>query len=102
MNVIDEEPHSWFLFEFEDSLLFSANCEFSFVGYDFMMFLSEGESKKYKTIGHEYLNDLAASINVSVPISKGSKSIYKNRNVSNEYSAKSLNAVEHWRKINNG
>ncbi len=100
MEVVDQEPHSWFLFKLGDEFLISANCEFSFVGYDFIMFLSEDEVIKFKELGHEYLNELANAINVSVPISRTSKSIYKERNVSEEYSEKSLDAVEYWRKSN--
>ena len=100
MEVVDQEPHSWFLFKLGNQFLFSANCEYSFVGYDFIMFLSEDEINEFHESGHEFLNELANAINVSVPISKTSKSVYKDRNVSNKYSEKSLDAVEHWRKLN--
>lgn len=100
MEVVDQEPHSWFLFKMGNEFLFSANCEFSFVGYDFIMFLSQNEINKFNELGHEYLNELANAINVSVPISKTSKSIYKDRNVSSEYSEKFLDAVEYWCNLN--
>ena len=49
MRVIDHEPQFWFLFEDENErLILDVNCEYSFVSYDFMMFLSDEEMSDYK------------------------------------------------------
>jgi len=100
MIVIDEEKNSWFLFEEEGKLLFDVNCSHSFVGYDFMMFLNEDEIALYKEKGREYLNALANSIDYSCPISRSSTSKYKDRYVYDQYSEKSLDAINSWRKKN--
>lgn len=100
MKVIDEEKSSWFLFEEDGKLLFDVNCSHSFVGYDFMMFLNEEEIALYKEKGREYLNDLANAIDFSSPISKTSTSKYKERYVYEQYSERSLDAIDVWREHN--
>ncbi|MBY5939227.1 hypothetical protein [Marinobacter nauticus] len=100
MRVIDEEKNSWFLFEEEGKLLFDVNCSHSFVGYDFMMFLNEEEIALYKEQGRGYLNELANAIDYSSPISRSSTSKYKERYVYDQYSEKSLDAIDSWRGNN--
>ena len=100
MKVIDEEKSSWFLFEEDGKLLFDVNCSYSFVGYDFMMFLNEEEIALYKEKGREYLNDLANAIDFSSPISKTSTSKYKERYIYEQYSEQSLDAIDVWREHN--
>jgi|SRR5690554_5283186 hypothetical protein len=100
MKVVDEAKSSWFLFEEDGRLLFDVNCSHSFVGYDFMMFLNEEEIALYKEKGRDYLNELANSIDYSSPISKSSNSKYKDRYVYDQYSERSLGAIDKWREQN--
>lgn len=100
MLVIDHEPQFWFLFELDERLLFDINCESSFVGYEFMMFLNDEETKQYKLAGHSYLNELAEKINYSAPIMRESRSPYKSRYVANQYSEKAVEAIKRWEATN--
>ena len=101
MKVVDHEPHSWFLFEENHSLLLDVNCNHSAFGYTYMIKLSPEETIEYKALGNEYLNKLANDIQYSAPILKNSNSIHKGRDVSQKYSKKSLAAITKWRKKNN-
>jgi len=100
MRVVDEEKNSWFLFEDGGKLLFDVNCSYSFVGYDFMMFFNEEEIALYNEKGRVYLNELADSIYYSSPISRSSTSKYKERYVYDQYSERSLDAIDTWREKN--
>ena len=100
MEVIDHEPHAWFLFREEDRLLFDANCNHNTVGYSYTIKLSPEEINKYKNGGHEYLNNLAYDIHYSAPVSNGSNSIYKGRDLSDKYSDKLIKAIKSWREEN--
>ncbi len=101
MRVIDHEPQFWFLFEDENErLILDVNCEYSFVSYDFMMFLSAEEISDYKKEGRSFLEKLANDINSSVPIAKISQSKYKERKISNESSEEILEAIHRWREEN--
>ncbi len=101
MRVIDHEPRFWYLFEDENErLILDVNCEYSFVSYDFMMFLSAEEMSDYKKVGRSFLGKLANVINSSAPIAKISQSKYKERKISNESSEEILEAIHRWREEN--
>ncbi len=93
MLVVDQEPQFWFLFAEEGNYVFNVSCEYSFIGYDFTMLLSEDEVQRWRKDGRSYLSSLAEAINYSCPIAKQSKSKYKDRNVNNRYQAAMLDAL---------
>jgi hypothetical protein len=97
MRVVDHEPQWWFLLEENGSLFLDANCNHSFVGYDFLLELNAEEHGVYKHEGREFINRLATEIQDSAPIVKGSTSRFKGRDLSRTYSHKVMKAVESWR-----
>jgi hypothetical protein len=97
MRVVDGFPQSWYLLQHDADLLFSVNCEHSFIGYDFTMKLNADEVTHYEQLGRDYLSGLAEAINYSCPIARDSASIYKERNVDDQYSKAIQRAVEDWR-----
>lgn len=96
MKVVDHEPQIWFLLEEDGSLYLDANCSHSFIGYDFLIRLNSEEAAKYKAQGHAYLSSLADDIQNSAPILAASKSKYKGRDLSGEYSERVMAAVREW------
>ena len=82
MRVLDHEPQRWFLLEDDGALFLDANCNHSFVGYDFLVQLSPDEALHFQEQGRDYLNWLADDIHNSAPILQLSHSIYKGRDLS--------------------
>ncbi|MEZ8827064.1 hypothetical protein AB6E04_22205 [Vibrio amylolyticus] len=99
MKVIDAEEQRWFLFEHQNILYLDANCEHSFLGYSYMIELNDTELNLYQSKGREYLNRLSHDIHYSVPIAKGSQSVFKGRDVTNQFSALAIEAIEKWRAL---
>lgn len=98
MKIIDQEPQFWFLFEHEEKLMLDVNCNHGAFGYSYMIILSSDEIENYKINGHNYINEIAREIQYSAPVAKGSKSIYKGRDVSKEYSETFVKTVKEWRE----
>lgn len=97
MKVLDHEPQWWFLLEEDGTLFLDANCNHSFIGYDFLLQLDAGEVANYRRKGRAYLSMLATEIQDSAPMLAASKSKYKGRDCSEEYSERVMAAVHHWR-----
>lgn len=97
MKVLDHEPCSWFLLENQDALLLDANCNHSFVGYDFLIQLTPGEIDEYLRRGRAYLDWLSGDIQNSAPILIGSKSVYKGRDLSSAHREQVNTAIDAWR-----
>lgn len=97
MKVVDHEPQWWFLLEDEGSLFLDANCNHSFVGYDFLVELSAEEHRAYEQEGRAFISRLATEIQDSAPIVKGSTSRFKGRDLSRTHSDKVTKAVASWR-----
>ena len=98
MKVLDHEPQFWFLLEDEGTLYLDANCNHSFVGYDFLLPLNAEEVGKYRSQGRAFLSWLADDIQNSAPILTASTSKYKGRDVSQSYSVQVTAAVDEWRQ----
>lgn len=101
LDLIDHEKNSWYLFSEGKDLILSAVCDYSFIGYDFIMRLEPSEVEKYKELGSSYMRELSSQINISTPISKKSNSKYKHRNISDKYSKKCVQSISRWEKKNN-
>lgn len=97
MKVLDHEPYRWFLLEESGNLLLDANCNHSFIGYDFLIQLTREEMQEYRQRGREYLNWLSEDIHNSAPILKVSTSIYKGRDLSPLHRERVSDAIEAWR-----
>ena len=96
MQVVDHEPHAWFLFREQAMLLLDVNCNHGPVGYGVMIQLSAEEEAEYSQKGHTYLNWLAQAVQDSGP-GRG----YPLRDVSAIYSKESMAAVNAWRGAKN-
>ena len=92
MQVVDHEPHAWFLFREGNTLLLDVNCDHGAVGYSVMIQLSAEEESEYARQGHVYLNWLAGAVQ-----DEGPGGAYQLRNVSALYSKESLAAINEWR-----
>ncbi len=101
MKIIDTESGAWFLFEHEGSLYLDVNCNVRAFGYTYMIKLNEEELNLYQSGGRAYLGELAHDIHYSAPIAKDTKSIYQGRDVTNELSELSTEAVQAWRENGN-
>lgn len=66
-------------------------------GYTYMIQLNDAETAPYNNEGRDYLDKLAQDIHYSMPIVKGTTSIYKGRDVTRELSDLATQAVEAWR-----
>ena len=101
MQVVDHEPHAWFLFKSGNALFLDVNCNHGPVGYGVMIQLSAEEESEYSQKGHAYLNWLAQAVQDSGP-GQG----YQVRDVSAIYSEASTVAINEWQaaqksKLNN-
>jgi hypothetical protein len=96
MRVIDHEPQWWFLLEEDGALFLDANCNHSFVGYDFLLQLSSEEQERYAHEGRTFISRLATEIQDSAPILTISTSQFKGRELSKDYSDKVTMAIESW------
>ena len=101
LKLIDHERNSWYLFSEGKKFVLSSVCDFSFIGYDFIILLNDFEIEKYKELGPSYLRELSSQINSTSPISKKSTSKFKDRALTESYSKKCLDAIDRWEKKNN-
>lgn len=97
MRVIDHEPQWWFLLQEDGALFLDANCNHSFVGYDFLLQLNSEEQERYAREGRAFISHLATEIQDSAPIQTISTSRFKGRDLSKTYSDKVTRAIERWR-----
>lgn len=98
MKIVDQEPHSWFLVQDGESLLFDVNCSHGAVGYDFQIELNESEKIEYVHGCRNYLNRLAYEIHYSAPGVIGSASPYKSRRLGVTRAAGMQEAILTWVK----
>ena len=96
MQVVDHEPHAWFLLKEGNVLLLDVNCDYGSVGYGVMIQLNAEEESEYSQKGHTYLSGLAQSVQDSGPGRS-----YQMRDISAVYSKESVEAVNEWRVTQN-
>jgi hypothetical protein len=92
VQVLDHEPHAWFLFKEGNTLFLDINCNHGPVGYGIMIQLSAREESEYSQKGHAYLNRLAQAVQDSGPGGG-----YQLRDVSATYSKEANAALNEWR-----
>jgi hypothetical protein len=97
MKVLDERPAGWFLLEENGTLLLDVNCSHGAFGYSWMIALDADETRAFREEGRAYLDRLAEDINYGAPIVEGSRSRYRDRNVTETYGARANHAVAAWR-----
>lgn len=98
MNILDYEPHMWFLAEENGILYFDAACEHSAVSCSFAIEMSSSEAANYNQQGHLYLNRLAEDIHMSMPGAKNTQSPYKPRQLAPEFSERLNTVIQHWQE----
>ena len=81
MEVIDHQPHAWFLLADGEQLFLDANCSASFFDYTVLIELNAAEKAAFGRRGRAYLDWLAHDIHYTAPAVRGSKSAYKTRNL---------------------
>lgn len=79
MEVIDREPHAWFLVRDGNALLLEVRCSHGAADYSVVLELSALERRRYDRRGHAYLDELAYAIHYSAPNVRGNTSVYAHR-----------------------
>lgn len=102
MRVLDFEQQWWFLLEDAGELFVDANCNHSFLGYEFMVRLTPEERTQFEAEGREVIERLVRSIQDTVPILEGSTSPFVGRDVSRQYSEAVTAAVAEWKRQRGG
>lgn len=100
MNVIDHQPHAWYLLEDNGTLLIDAACSHSFVDYSVLIELNERELQNFESGGRSYLDQLAYDIHYSAPAVRDSQSPYKSRNLESLRGEEVMVAVKIWQAAN--
>lgn len=100
--MLDYEPQWWFLLEDGDRFLVDANCNHSFVGYDFMIELNAQELVSYQAEGRTFIERLVREIQDTAPILIVSTSPFKGRDISKIYREQVTSAVKEWRASGRG
>ena len=95
MQVIDHQPHAWFLLEHGSGLLLDVECHHGAVSCSVLIRLNEEELAEYRRDGHAYLDRLAEAIHYSAPILAISTSPYKARKLRG-YEDQVLQAIRQW------
>ncbi|KAB7769693.1 hypothetical protein [Xanthomonas maliensis] len=96
MNVLDHEPHRWYLLQDEGTLLLDVHCSHGPVDYCWTMALSQDETSGYLENGREFLNRLADQVQNSAPGVLGSHSPFKGRNLHPGCGDRVLAATRRW------
>lgn len=103
MQVVDHEPHAWFLLEDGEKLFLDCHCSHSFFDYTVLIELDDSETSRFRAEGRDYLNKLAYDVHYSAPAVRGNRSPYKHRNLSVQNSpldAAAQVAITAWVKAN--
>lgn len=95
MQVIDHEPHAWFLLSAEAGLYLDVYCSHGPVGYSVLLRLNEAETAEYAIKDHAYLNRLSQRIQDTGPGEE-----YQLRNLAGCPARASLAAIQQWLAVN--
>ena len=98
MDVLDHEPHWWFLLQDGDALLLDVHCSHGPVDYDWTMVLNDGEVAQYRAAGRAFINSLAEKVQWTAPGARGSSSPCLGRNLGASARQQVSAAIMHWRK----
>lgn len=64
MQVVEHEPHAWFLLRDGDTLLLDVNCSHGPVGYAWTMALTAQEVEQFRALGRDFIAQLAERVAV--------------------------------------
>ena len=91
MEVVDHEPHCWFLLRDGDDYFLDVNCGISAVGFSVLVKLGDSEKRAIVQTGHGAGEELAAAI-------QNSPSRYFDRNLASSHEAAVNEAIARWQK----
>lgn len=81
MNVIDHQPHAWFLLADGGQLFLDVHCSHSAFDYTVLIELNAAERASFENKGRDFLDWLAHDVHYTAPGVRGSTSPYKDRNL---------------------
>lgn len=93
MQVVDHQPHAWFLLRENEALFLDVNCDHGAVGYSVMIELTADETSGYADRGRAFLDELARDVQDAGP-SHG----YRRRDVSADHAKAATAAIDAWRE----
>ncbi|BBG00905.1 MULTISPECIES: hypothetical protein [Pseudonocardia] len=99
MHVVDHEPHHWFLLDDDGLLHLDVHCNHGPVGYSVLVALDDTETRDLCEQGRDYLHRLADAIQDSAPLARGSRSPYRERDLTATHRQRVSDAVEAWRAV---
>ncbi|GAA1831680.1 hypothetical protein GCM10009772_06740 [Pseudonocardia alni subsp. carboxydivorans] len=91
MQVVDQEPHAWFLLRDDAGTYLDVNCSHGPVGYSVLLELDDDERRALDEGGRSYLDDLAATVAYRV------RSPYRDRDLTRARGHEVTAAVAAWR-----
>jgi len=62
LDVIDHQPHAWFLLRDGDDHYLDVNCSHGPVGFSLLVKLSAAEHEEYRALGRVFIDYLAARV----------------------------------------
>ena len=97
MQVLDHEPHTWFLLSSGEDLLFDVNVSHGAVSASMTIALDADERAALDGEGRGYLTRLAQEIQDSIPLRADAGSPYRPRNLAPTVGTAVSQAVVAWR-----
>lgn len=98
MEVLDHEPWSWFLLTDDGRLLLDVHVSHGPVSWSLTIALDDDERNAYRSEGRASLSRLAARIQDSAPISAGTTSPYRERDLGPDVRAEITRKITQWRE----
>jgi hypothetical protein len=90
MDIIDHEPHDWFLLRDGDAFFLDVNCNVSATSFDMLIQLSPEERAEYQKGGRVFVQSLAAKV-------QDSSKQYFPRNLERSHGERVMKAISAWR-----
>ena len=87
MEIIDSEPHGWFLLRDGNDFLLDVNCSYSAVSFDMVVRLTSAEVQAYGVEGRPFVSRLADTVQ------NEALTEFRSRNVAGEVGPRVLAAI---------
>ncbi|MCW0436074.1 hypothetical protein [Xanthomonas sacchari] len=100
MQVVEHEPHAWFLLRDGETLLLDVNCSHGPVGYAWTMALTVQEIAQFQTLGRDFIAQLAERVQSTALGVLGNRSPYLIRKADAETRQRVTVAIKAWIKDN--
>ncbi|SDC42099.1 hypothetical protein SAMN05192589_102157 [Paracidovorax valerianellae] len=96
MQVVDHEPHAWFLLRDGDTLLLDVDCSHGAVGYVWTMVLTAQEVAQFRALGRDVIAQLAERVQSTAPGVVGNRSPYLVRKADVDTRQRVTVAIKAW------